>query len=108
MGHTIPVSMLGDIGDMPMTDALQALMDRGCFGDTHVGKNFFEVFDVKFKASDRNTDFDDLYDDVVDACEKLEEDTKAGRDSTESRAAYDKALTTYNMMVKLSSQPKKP
>lgn len=100
-GHTIPVSQLGDIKDMELTEALQVMLDRGFFGKYPPGTNVFSVIEFSFKTDEITDVHRDRYLEVCDLLEAAIQLEKQGLDSSEARKAYERALRDHDMLAKL-------
>ena len=109
-GRAIPLSALGDIGKLPIDEALQAMLDQGWFGVYPSGTHWSEVFrDVNIKAvahEELRYDPRELYQPVIEALDNFDAAEAAGAHEDELHElaiTAQQALTTYELMVKLSN-----
>lgn len=100
-GRTIPVSELHDIKDMGLVEGLQAMLDRGYFGEYPPGTNLFEVFDIKPDVRPITEAQARRYAEVVRLLEIALDLEARSLDSTEARRVYERALRDHDMLSKL-------
>lgn len=101
-GRTYPVSELGDIAKMEFTEGLQAMLDRGFFGEYPPGTNFFQVMRVDTRLPETNPEERERYLAVCDLLEAARQLEAQGLDASDARRAYERALRDHDMLTKLS------